>query len=445
MGVSLEQIITFFVSPTFVWLWCVATLLYAFYWGLSLYWEGANLKSQLWEALRIIKGFSSPKAFAERFVDVDAKVMMLAKLRTPWQDFVNQLAFTETPRPTKISFTPPDACFNEERLIEPTLSSQTYGMIPTQLGGLGILGTFCGLASGVYVARTGFAGGDLNQLQASLYQLLGGSSLAFWTSIVGMASGLCFAKLEKAQIETIQALIKRMNTLLRNRVDVVSSSQLTHSQMLLSQESQVVLKQIQEHLAHSRQEKELALSEWVQQAMESFRTALFKTSWNEIKSMQDAMRNIYSDKENVLALLAEQKDVLKNFASFLTKMETLARSLETTQVLCGQWVSISQNLHSTVTEIRDVQNKVSQQWENYCTRFEGVDKSLAAAFQNTNDSILAYTDKFKNLTREFDKHMSRGMHSLAGAIGDLQQVVGNLPKKSPKGTETLAKKSSSLI
>ena len=103
-------------------------------------------------------------------------------------------------------------------------------------------------------------------------------------------------------------------------------------------------------------------------------------------------------------------------------------------------------------ELRAINDQLLKQWTAYCERFEGVDKSLAKAFVNTNESINAYTESFKHLTQDFDKQMHRGLLSLSGAVGDLQQVLGNLPASTKSGeslpraegakNERLSKKSS---
>ena len=98
--------------------------------------------------------------------------------------------------------------FNEDTIILPNYSAATYAATPNYLTGLGILGTFVGLAGGIYLASAGLSGGfdadNTEKLRTALNQLLSGAGLAFWTSIVGLFCSLVFSVREKSTVRELQ-------------------------------------------------------------------------------------------------------------------------------------------------------------------------------------------------------------------------------------------------
>ena len=81
---------------------------------------------------------------------------------------------------------------NDASIIFPEISFSFYQSVPNLLTGLGILGTFIGLAFGVGAASSGLASSMPSEITASLQQLLDGASLAFLTSICGISSSILF-------------------------------------------------------------------------------------------------------------------------------------------------------------------------------------------------------------------------------------------------------------
>ena len=81
---------------------------------------------------------------------------------------------------------------NDTTVIFPKIPFGFYQAVPNLLTGFGILGTFLGLAGGVGSASSGLSSSNPAEITDSLQQLLGGASLAFWTSIVGIVCSILF-------------------------------------------------------------------------------------------------------------------------------------------------------------------------------------------------------------------------------------------------------------
>ena len=128
-------------------------------------------------------------------------------MRAQWRRYQGVLVDMEgIARPTNVgadcrlmSFVAPSEFFNEETLYSSRINRELYGAIPGILTGLGILYTFAGLASGIYLAMNGAEGGILGteaagmgELMIAVNELLSGAGLAFMTSIVGLILSMTF-------------------------------------------------------------------------------------------------------------------------------------------------------------------------------------------------------------------------------------------------------------
>ena len=85
-------------------------------------------------------------------------------------------------------------------------------------------------------------------------------------------------------------------------------------------------------------------------------------------------------------------------------------------------------ISGAVNQMEAINLQLKAGWDEYCKRFEGVDISLYKSISQTNQGINQYSDKIKDFTVELDKHISKGLMSLAGAVGDLHQIVSHLPE-----------------
>ncbi|MDR3154064.1 MAG: hypothetical protein LBW85_07315, partial [Deltaproteobacteria bacterium] len=95
-----------------------------------------------------------------------------------------------------------EACFGEDSPVAAGYSARFLSWFPNILTGIGILGTFLGLAAGIHLAEIDkLAGAALSEdagFASSLEPLLRGAGLAFMTSVWGLGLSICFSLAEKA-------------------------------------------------------------------------------------------------------------------------------------------------------------------------------------------------------------------------------------------------------
>ena len=119
-------------------------------------------------------------------------------LGLPWTEFVETLILPEPESGDPIRNTGEVSRYlNDATIISPKISSGFFQAVPNLLTGVGILGTFFGLAAGVGSAHSGLSSNKPDEITAALQQLLGGASLAFWTSIAGISCSILFVLVER--------------------------------------------------------------------------------------------------------------------------------------------------------------------------------------------------------------------------------------------------------
>lgn len=138
-----------------------------------------------------------------------------------WSEFCESLIFptsSDDPEYIKNSHSA-GYFFNENSILLPYYSKHTYAAWPNYFTGLGILGTFLGLAAGIFLANAGLSSsiGTANTegLKLSLQNLLSGAGLAFATSIAGLFCSILFSMVEKG---VYNSLVKELSELI-NELD----------------------------------------------------------------------------------------------------------------------------------------------------------------------------------------------------------------------------------
>ena len=116
--------------------------------------------------------------------------------------------------------------FGESDVLTGALSLRYWLAIPNVLVGLGILGTFVGLAFGI----AGFDADTSQQIRDGINGLLAGMSTAFVTSIVGMATSITFGVWEKDRFRRVANALRGLAGTLDARYLVTTADRLRFAQ-----------------------------------------------------------------------------------------------------------------------------------------------------------------------------------------------------------------------
>jgi len=127
-----------------------------------------------------------------------------------WAEYTENLVFPESDDNESIIRNSKQSSeyFNEYSLIVPNIKISFVNIIPNLLTGFGILGTFVGLAAGIFLASASMTASDMEVVKSGLSSLLGGASLAFLTSIAGLLSSMIFTVSKQILISIVQQRIE---------------------------------------------------------------------------------------------------------------------------------------------------------------------------------------------------------------------------------------------
>ena len=191
----------FLITSTFVWSYCGLIALLLAFATVRLSRKARSVRTKLVRWRDQLRDLARGESGAEQgFVRVfeEYNTGMETDFGTPWQEFVETLILPDpaSDKPIRNSHEV-SRYLNGTTIVAPEVSLGFYRSMPNLLTGLGILGTFMGLAAGVGAARIGLSSGDPTEITASLQQLLSGASLAFLTSITGIGSSILFVLVER--------------------------------------------------------------------------------------------------------------------------------------------------------------------------------------------------------------------------------------------------------
>lgn len=198
-----QSLADFVLAWPFVGLYCgLIAVFFALQWrGLS-----AGARSVRIDLRRLTEGLNDidgQRGFVAEFEEYGSKAEQAFGLT--WTEFVETLVMPAPDSGDPIRNTGDVSGYlNESTIVAPRVSLAFYGSVPNLLTGFGILGTFIGLSFGVGEASAGVSSGDPEQMTAALRELLRGASLAFLTSIVGVAASIWFVFVHRRSTRSLQ-------------------------------------------------------------------------------------------------------------------------------------------------------------------------------------------------------------------------------------------------
>ena len=146
--------------------------------------------------------------FARDFEDYDDKAANVLKL--PWREFVERLILPPPGSDEPIRNTREvSRDLNDRTIVFPRIESEIFRSVPNLLTGIGILGTFLGLAVGVGVASAGLTSANQARITEALGELLTGAALAFWTSVAGILLSMVFLLVQRVNSRRCHLALSR--------------------------------------------------------------------------------------------------------------------------------------------------------------------------------------------------------------------------------------------
>lgn len=317
------------------------------------------------------------EAFQDEGIKQNDKTM-----RTQWRRYRGVVVDVEgVDKPTNVggdcrlmSFVPPSEFFNEETLYSSQINRELYGAIPGILTGLGILYTFAGLASGIYLAMNGAEGGILGteaagmgELMVAVNELLSGAGLAFMTSIVGlifsMSFNIWFVRSEKKLLNKIeeinQELEDRIPVLTEDHIRFQSLRRLTEQEKCL----QTILPSVREDMESFRsailtalEQNSVSVGESMKEALEGVKELVRRMNDDQAQLVTDSLKTIIEQMEANLTNVFE-----KMSGSFEHSSKAVRESVEMLDIVIAKLKSeIDAAGEAAKTQIQTIADDTSQ-------------------------------------------------------------------------------------
>ncbi|MDD1422671.1 hypothetical protein MEO40_26915, partial [Dolichospermum sp. ST_sed1] len=257
MSYTSLSIAEFIVSNQFKMIWCSSILAFAIIGISRIYLATFKVKSQLKAAKKSISSIDESQTADLKINTLHQEFAKHNKLNNEWQNCKDE-AITDSNQPNKI-FCPNsiDHYFNEDQLDNQLIPRIVHAPNETQLTTLGVIGTFVGLASGVFLAKEGFQKNDMSELQLALSQLLSGASLAFLTAITGILCSLVFGKIRMSLLNSLQQNLLHFHQALKRHFQSFDIAKILQNQLTLQQTQQSVFSEMLKELKAQKNSKEL--------------------------------------------------------------------------------------------------------------------------------------------------------------------------------------------
>ena len=362
-----------------------------------------------------------------------------------WNEYFKSLIIPSAASPDQIiQSTDEAACyFNENTILVSRVNLRFYNAFPNYLTGGGILGTFIGLVSGIYLASHGLGSDNPAQLNQSLQQLLSGASLAFCTSIVGIISSIIFSWREKAIIHKVSFLISKFNREIDKRILRVTSESLSQKQLrqLTSQTEYLeefttqvafniaealdtkmneklvpTLEKLIESVEQLRQEKGDSNVGLIEKIVEDFKKSMNQAAGSEIESLANTLNSL---NDTLVPLLSEMNSAQKSMQSTALYIASQIKDVyEKSGAEFSEGIKIATtSLSNGITEAGSLLNKnLKDSFDKAVDRLESTIEKMDMSIENAmnaTDSSRQLNEKTIILLDRFDES--------ANAINNIQK------------------------
>ena len=399
----------FLLEPWFVRLYCVGVAVVFLWFVVRLFRQTRAVTRDLrylCEQLPERAPESSPEdlrtRFAQAFEDYDVKATDVLGL--PWREFVERLILPAPGSPEPIRNTREVSHdLNEQTIVFPRIEQRIFRSIPNLLTGIGILGTFLGLAGGVSMASAGLTSADQGRITESLGQLLSGAALAFSTSVVGIFLSMVFLVCQRSRSRQCHLALSDWVMALEDCLHRITAEDLA--------------KQTLEHARTSANE------------LKTFNTEL-------IFSIQTALE------EQVGSPLAERMDRLLDSLDALRRdraTDTAAVLEEALQqfggVLRAQTATAFESLATTVGRLDETLRASTEAHDRTGREVDETLGAAVAAARNSHDQTATLMRESAELARDGLVESTEGL--LEGFHRSLEQVATSVTKTMQHGSRDL--------
>ena len=432
---SLIQLATFVVQTNFT----VGCCLFIFVIAVSAYFYLGHVISHkvdkpiksVYE--KIEENSGSQVAFCKQFDhgSINTEEPNVAKV---WDEFAIQLKHSNDYKfPSSdseqilISLNDPHEFFHPENLINGAINMSLFRALPGILTGLGILGTFLGLACGVCLASNGinFSDGiEIGIIITSMQGLLDGAGQAFWTSIFGLFTSIGFLICIRWLEYKTSKQINDFADLLSNYVVVLTPELLSlHQYQQMGQQNQIIQEMY---------------TQW-KLDMAGMLDALFQRQINSHQNIVDGLEKV---EKNINVMTTQQGQMvgqilnegIQDFGKLMqTELSNMTASFDQSAAAISDTV---EQLDSTMTKLESLIDQTSlsvkNNLENIAVTVTSIQDSFRQGQEDVQQLLTNAVDAGKSIHTDLQEgsnklktNLDSGSLALVEAMNDIDDFYGH--------------------
>ena len=449
-----------FLSEDFVWWYCAFITALFLTCGVLLGYQSLHLWVKLRRVRRELEAMDAKGGLAQEFEPYHDYVT--ASFGLPWTEFVETLVLPSPGSDDPIRNTYDVSRYlNDSTIISPRIYFGFFRAVPNLLTGLGILGTFIGLAAGVGAASSGLASSDPDIITASLQQLLDGASLAFLTSISGILCSILFVVEDRIAtrylhrainmwVDSIEARLERVTT------EGVALQQLEQARRTTKQlesfntelvfalekalEEKVAgrispqLDRLVEAVERLRADRSTDAGQVIKEALDRFTRAMQEQTGAQFEDMASTIGDLNSTlKESAAGLAQSQTDVQTNLARATKDLaDQLGQSSAAAAAkLLDTFDSGTQKLVEVGVEAA---SKISASHRDLAAAAGSLDRSTKQS-ERVLEDMTAFVDRINSLRKTIESaHME-----IAGVAEPVRHAALKIRESTERTADTLVR------
>ena len=316
-----------------------------------------------------------------------------------------------------------EAFFTEQAVVDTHLKTEYFKHLPGILTGIGIIGTFLGLISGL----TQFDVSDPAQAQVQLSNLVKSVGHAFYVSATAIGMAMLFTLVEKWIIASRYREVEEIRRLIDSLFSVGAGEEYLERLVAASENAATQAAQIKDSLVADLREILTTLTSQQIEA-QSLHTgqisgdvgkAISDSLGGPMRAISEAVKGVSSNQGDAVNRMLT--DVLTSFSAQMKEMfggqmegmsdllKQTSESMRTTAVQFGQ---LAANMDAAGTGTIDAMGE----------RLNSALEAMEARQGIMNTQMGAFVEQIRSLVAESQSESSRKLQEVLGAVG--QQVAG---------------------
>ena len=484
---SFALFLAFAIKPEFAGGYCVLIVIFFSFSWLSLHRRTRRIHKTIRRLHQELNGIQRKDGFVKEFERYNKQAEEAFGL--PWTEFVETLVLPEPASGDPIRNTGEVSWYlNDTSIIAPKIPFGFYRSVPNLLTGLGILGTFLGLAGGVGSASSGLSSGAPGEITASLQQLLDGAALAFLTSIFGIAGSILFVLIERSTSRRLHRALDSWVEAIQSRLERVTSESVALKQLEQGRQTAEQLRRFNTDLIFAleqaleekvagrlspqldrlveaverlREDRSTDAGSMIDRTLGQLTDAIQERAGPQFEEMAAVVANLSrtlkDSTESLDRSTHRSEQILTDMTRFVDQFNTLCGTIEATHRQIAEIVEpvghaardirtstdkaadaldrtsgIIDRVEVAVNTLGQHQQAVADAWTRYQDRFEGIDGSLARVFRQIDEGLSGYCEQVKEFANELDRTTSKTIQDLAGATAELSGSIEDLIPRLPR-------------